>query len=166
MPKSKRKRRSNNASGYIGVSLNGKRYSARIRVGGKMNNHGTYDTAKQAAKAYDAAAIELGKPLSNLNFPKKVPPGYTPAQDKLPSTNTSGYRGVYNKKEGWQAEIRSKGTRKHLGYFNTRKQATVAYDHAVHKHRLPKSQLNFPTMKHNLNKEPEGKKQKVSASQH
>ena len=62
-------------------------------------------------------------------------------------------------------EIMIKGKLKHLGYFNTRKQAAVAYDHAVHKHRLPTSQLNFPTMKHNLNKEPKGrKKQKVSST--
>ena len=59
---------------------------------------------------------------------------------------------------GYQAQIKIKGKLKHLGYFNTRKQAAVAYDHAVHKHRLPKSRLNFPTMKHNLNKEPKGRK--------
>jgi hypothetical protein len=123
-----------------------------------------YDTAKQAAKAYDAAAIEVGKPLSKLNFPKKVPPGYTVTQKDLVSTNTSGYRGVSNRKEGWHAQIRIEGKVTHLGYFNTLKQAAVAYDHAVHKHRLPKSQLNFPTMKHNLNKEPERKKQKVLSS--
>jgi hypothetical protein len=57
-----------------------------------------------------------------------------------------------------------KGKLKYLGTFNTRKQAAVVYDHAVHKHRLPKLWLNFPTMKHNLNKEPKGKKQKVSST--
>jgi hypothetical protein len=132
-----------------------------------MKYPGTYDTAKQAAKAYDAAAIELGRPLSKLNFPKKVPPGsgYTVTSKELPSNNTSGYRGVSNTKDGYRAQISIKGKLKHLGYFNTRKQAAIAYDHAVHKHRLPKSWLNFPTMKHNLNKEPKGrKKQKVSST--
>ena len=90
MPKSKRQRRSNNASGYIGVSLNGKRYIARIFINGKLEYLDMYDTAKQAAKAYDAAAIELGRPVSKLNFPKKVPPGYTPINNGLSSTNTSG----------------------------------------------------------------------------
>ena len=154
MSKRKRKARSSNASGYIGVTLKGKRYCARIRIDGKMKVIGTYDTAKQAAKAYDAAAIELGRPLSKLNFPKKVPPGYTPINNGQQSNNTSGYRGVSKTEWGYTF----------LGYFNTRKQAAVAYDHAVHKHRLPKSWLNFPTMKHNLNKEPKGKKQTVSAS--
>ena len=165
MPKSKRKRRSNSASGFFGVYLRGKRYYAQIRVG-TIKKLGTYDTAKQAAKAYDAAAIELGRPLSKLNFPKKVPPGYTPTQkDKLRSNNTSGHRGVAKRKNGYQTRIWFKGKQKHLGLFNTPKQAAIAYDHAVHKHRLPKSQLNFPTMKHNLDKEPKGrKKQKVSST--
>ena len=61
-------------------------------------------------------------------------------------------------KYGYEAQIVIKGKGTYLGLFNTRKQAAVAYDHAVHKHRLPKSSLNFPTMKHNLNKEPKGRK--------
>jgi hypothetical protein len=165
MPKSKRKRRSNSASGYIGVTLTkSKRYQAKIKVDGKLENIGTYGTAKQAAKAYDAAAIELGRPLSKLNFPKKVPPGYTPTNNGQRSDNMSGYRGVSKWKDGYQAEITIKGKKTFLGLFNTCKQAAIAYNYAVHKHRLPKSQLNFPTMKHNLNKEPQRKKQKVSSS--
>ena len=166
MPKSKRNRRSNNASGYIGVYSSRKRYCAKIKNNGKLEYIGTYNTAKQAAKAYDAAAIEAGRPLSKLNFPKKVPPGYIPKNNGQRSNNTTGYRGVTNTKEwGYQARIWMKGKQKHLGYFNTRRQAAIAYDHAVHKHRLPTSWLNFPTMKHNLNKEPKGrKKQKVSST--
>jgi hypothetical protein len=158
--------RSNSASGYFGVTLTAtKRYQATIRVDGKNKYHGTYDTAKQAAKAFDAAAVELGKPLSKLNFPNKVPPGYTPTQEKLRSNNTSGYRGVTKTKDGYKAQIGIKGKKTGLGYFNTRRQAAIAYDHAVHKHRLPKSWLNFSAMKHNLNKEPKGrKKQKVSST--
>ena len=94
MPKIKRKRRSTNASGYIGVFLRGKKYYAQIRVGGKIKYPGTYDTAKQAAKSYDAAAIEAGKPLSKLNFPKKVPPGYAPINNGQRSDNTTGYHGI------------------------------------------------------------------------
>ena len=143
----------------------GKRYYAQIQNNGKTEYIGTHDTAKQAAKVYDAAAIELGKPLSKLNFPKKVPPGYTPVNNGQRSDNTSGYRGVSKWKDGYQALIYMNGKLKHLGYFNTRKQAAIAYDHAVHKHRLPTTWLNFPTMKHNLNKEPKGrKKQKVSST--
>ena len=65
MPKSKRKRRSTNASGYFGVYLRGKRYRAQIQNNGKLENIGTYDTAKKAAKAYDAAAINSADHFQN-----------------------------------------------------------------------------------------------------
>ena len=164
MPKRKRTARSTNASGYFGVSLSGKKYSAHIVNNSKKEYLGTYDTAKQAAKAYDAAAMKLGRLLAKLNFPKKVPPGYIPTNNGLRSNNTSGYRGVSKWKEGYQANIMIKCKVTHLGLFNTAKQAAIAYDYAVHKHRLPKSWLNFPAMKHNLNKEPKGKKKRKVSS--
>jgi hypothetical protein len=107
MSKRKRKARSTSAAGYFGVYLRGKRYQAQIFVDGKKKYPGTYDTAKQAAKAYDAAAIELGKPLSKLNFPKKVPPGYTPRNNGQISTNTSGHRGVTNRGKYMDTKHRS-----------------------------------------------------------
>jgi len=71
MPKSKRKRRSNNASGYFGVTLSGKRYQARIRVGKTMNNLGTYDTAKhklpRSTMLLPSNAAERSQSLTFLN---------------------------------------------------------------------------------------------------
>ena len=98
MPKSKRRKRSNSKSGYIGVNKNttGDNYTARIRINGKQISIGSsYDTAKQAAKAYDKEAIKLRRPFSKLNYPKKAPFGYTPIQQALASRNTVGYRGVF-----------------------------------------------------------------------
>ena len=43
-------------SGFIGVSLNGNRWSARISVAGKKTSLGGYDTEKEAALAYDRAS--------------------------------------------------------------------------------------------------------------
>ena len=96
MPKTKRKKRSKSKSGYFGVTKNkrGNKYTVQIRIDGKSQHLGSYDTAKQAAKAYDKAAIKLRKPLSTLNYPKKAPVGYTPIQRSLRSDNTVGYRGV------------------------------------------------------------------------
>ena len=76
MPKSKRRQRSKSKTGYIGVvKRSSERYGAQIGVDGTMKNLGSYDTAKQAAKAHDKEAIKLGKPLSTLNYPKKAPVG-------------------------------------------------------------------------------------------
>ena len=89
MPKSKRKKRSNNKSGYIGVTINRSgRYEAKIYIDRKPKHLGSsYVTAKQAAKAHDKEAIKLRRPLSKLNFPKKAPVGYTPRQQTLQSNN-------------------------------------------------------------------------------
>ena len=96
MPKSKSRRRSKSKSGYIGVLKNQSgKYKARIKIGGKTKTIGSsYDTAKQAAKAYDKEAIKSRRPFSKLNYPKKAPIGYTPIQQPLQSSNTVGYRGV------------------------------------------------------------------------
>ena len=47
------------------------RYQTQIAVNG--TKLGSYDTAKQAAKAFDKEAIKLRRPSSKLNFPKKAP---------------------------------------------------------------------------------------------
>ena len=97
MPKSKRRNRSKrNKTGYFGVfKTSSGKFEAQIRIDGKTISIGSsYDTAKQAAKAYDKEAIKLRRPFSKLNYPKKAPVGYTPIQQPLRSTNTVGYRGV------------------------------------------------------------------------
>ena len=95
MPKSKRRKRSKSKTGFFGVTKNprGGKYVTRITIGNKTKHLGSYNTAKQAAKAYDKEVIRLRcKPLSKLNYPNKAPVGYTPKQKTLMSTNTVGYR--------------------------------------------------------------------------
>ena len=118
MPKSKRRLRSNNTSGYIGVrkSPNGK-YRADIKIDGKLKYIGSsYDTAKQAAKAHDKEAIKLGRPFAKLNYPKKAPVGYMPIQQTLRSTNTVGYRGVTKHGKKLKASIKIGGNKYTLVY--------------------------------------------------
>ena len=78
--------RSTSATGYFGVYFSGTRYEAQIWVDGKNKYLGMYDTAEQAANAFDAAAIAFGRPLSKLNFPDKAPPDYKQTAKKTCSS--------------------------------------------------------------------------------
>jgi hypothetical protein len=168
MPKSKRKRRrSYSKSGYIGVvKLPSGKYRAQISIGNGKNKYlgSSYDTAKQAAKAYDKEAIESRRPFSKLNYPKKAPVSYTPRQQALYSNNTVGYRGVVKKGKKFRAQITSGGTQKNLGNYDTAKEAAIACDRAILKANLSTSLLNFPDMVHNLDVEPKRQKQKVRST--
>ena len=148
MPKSKRKRgRSKSKSGYFGAykTLSGK-YQASIRANGKLIYIGSsYETAEHAAKAYDKEAIKLRKPLSQLNFPKKAPLGYTPIQiNSKFHPSYVGYRGVSKVGKKFRARIQIGDTRLYIGTYGTTKEAGIAYDRAVLKANEPKSLLNFP----------------------
>ena len=68
----KRKRQSNNSSGYTGVSKNKRRFKAEIRIKGKRTHLGTFDTTREAAIAYDRAATESGVHGIQLNFPRLI----------------------------------------------------------------------------------------------
>jgi hypothetical protein len=58
------------ASVFKGVSKKaGRRWSALITVNKKKIHLGHFDTAEEAARAYDAAAIEYFKEFAALNFP-------------------------------------------------------------------------------------------------
>ena len=168
MPKSKLKKPSTKSkSGYIGVRKQSGKYQARIKIDGKLKSLGTYDTAKQAAKAHDKEAIKLRKPFYKLNYPKNAPVGYTPIQKTLRSDNTVGYRGVrgvskYRKK--YQAFITIDSKSVYIGNYDTTKEAAIAYDRAILKAKRSTSLLNFPDMVHNLDVEPKRKKYKRSST--
>ena len=66
-----RKKYTLSSSGYRNVKkLTNGRFLARVTIDGKQKSVGTFDTAIQAALAYDQAAIKQGVKNSRLNFPK------------------------------------------------------------------------------------------------
>jgi hypothetical protein len=60
-------------SGFRGVTRNGKGWRAQIRELGQWHHLGTFATPEQAARAYDAAAIEYFGEFATLNFPEGAP---------------------------------------------------------------------------------------------
>ena len=133
MPKRKRKNDDGTKKDvkYKGVKKMGERFQAYINIDGKYQGHGTYDTPKEAAQAYDRAAIQAGRPTSKLNFLDQVPKNYKPKNNGLHSTNTTGFRGVTKRGSRFRAMIRTGGKLQHIGLFGTAKEAAEAYDQAV-----------------------------------
>ncbi len=65
---------SNNTSGFKGVGLHRGRWQARIWVAGSMKSLGLFATPEMAARAYDAAAVELFGEFARLNLPDRITP--------------------------------------------------------------------------------------------
>jgi hypothetical protein len=63
------RKRSDNTSGYKGVSKNGRGWKATIQLNGKPYYLKTWTTEVEAARAYDEAAKRLHGEFAVLNFP-------------------------------------------------------------------------------------------------
>jgi hypothetical protein len=59
------------ASGYRGVTVRGPSFRALLSYNNKRIHIGTYDTAEEAARAWDKAAKEMHGPFAVLNFPEE-----------------------------------------------------------------------------------------------
>lgn len=133
--------RSNNTSGYRGVTLNRPtgRWCAYIRAEGRTTYLGYFDNPIDAAYAYNQAALELFGEFAWLNpipdgwVPKGRPPRRPPRNAPPRSDNTSGYRGVHWSKQQrkWMAMIKADGKRRYLGSFADPAEAARAYNAAA-----------------------------------
>ena len=133
---------------YKGVKKIGKKFRAVIKIDGESHYLGMFDTLIKAARAYDRAAMQAGRPPTKLNFQDKIPRAYKPKRKKLSSTNTIGYRGVNKNGTRFKAQIHIGGKGYYLGLFDTTKEAAIAFDLAALQAKRPKSDLNFPDMIH------------------
>ena len=130
----------------------GKNFKAEVQIDRKQQYLGTYETAKEAAIAYDRVGIRHKFSASKLNFPDGLPiddQDYDELMNpkkkrRLASNNTSGYAGVYKKGERFYARIQIDRKKKSLGTYATPKEAALAFDRAVVQHKLPSSRLNYP----------------------
>jgi len=136
--------RSDNAVGYRGVKKNRNKFQASITIAGKWTNHGTHDTAKEAAVAYDRAVLKANKSTSLLNFPDMVHNLDVEPKRKKYKRSSSGYKGVSKYRDRFRLQISIDGKQKYVGLFVTAIQAALAYDQAAIKAGKKKSTLNFP----------------------
>lgn len=62
-------KRTDNTSGFKGVSKHKHGWQARVGIGGESKYLGIYSTPDAAGRAYDEAAKQLHGEFANLNFP-------------------------------------------------------------------------------------------------
>ena len=131
------------------MSKNGKnRFQAIIQIDGNNQFIGNFGTTKEAAIAFDLAAIQAKRPKSDLNFPdmihvkKEIP--RIKKRKLVTCTNTTGFNGVCKNGKKFQAKISINGKKKHLGTFTRARDAAMAYDKAIVKYHQPRTKFNFP----------------------
>jgi hypothetical protein len=152
----KKKLRSTNTIGFRGVVKMGLRYKAQIQVKSKMSHLGMFATPKEAAIAYDRAAIEFGRLKEELNFPN-VDHGKRPETEKekrlkeeatfvikkggplrvaKSKSSSTGFHGVYKVGVRFRAAVYMSGKVRHVGIYATANEAAVAYDIAFQKETI------------------------------
>lgn len=134
-------RHSDNTSGYKGVKrITAHTWEARVNGQGI----GYYDTAEEAAFAYDKAALEQYGKFASLNHPLEEVLAWVPPVRQFGRKSASGYRGVQAYGRRWGAEIKFQKKRYNLGFFDTAEEAAFAYDKAALEVYGEKAQLNHP----------------------
>ena len=86
----------------------------------------------------------LDNRLSNLRLTTKA---LNQANSRRPKNNTSGFKGVWWQKQAqrWRADIVVDGRKVHIGYFEDKVAAALAYDAAARQFFGEFARVNFPT---------------------
>jgi hypothetical protein len=125
------------ASGFYGVSANGKRWNAKIYYDSKNHSLGSFDTKQEAALAYDKEARQCGedKPLNYDSIAEaEEAAAQAKAEHALAHPNqpkprpASGFHGVYASGKRWAAKINYSSKNYNLGTFDTKQEAALTYD--------------------------------------
>ncbi len=147
-----------NSTGFKGVARfkRDNCYRAYISQGGKQRHLGYFDTAQEAACAYDAAARTLFGPFAALNFPVVLETSAFKQVEHIVSNekrgsrkragSKSGYKGVsWNcQHEKWWVRV-YEGRKAHsVGLFRCPLEAARAYDLAARAILGLRARLNFP----------------------
>jgi hypothetical protein len=127
-----------------------------------MHYLGTFDTKQEAAFAYDTAAREHGGGKKRLNFESIEAAEEAAAEAEAEHTLVhvmgaepkkprppSGFHGVTDKRntKRWTAQINYGGKKQHIGSYDTKQEAALAYDTAAREHGEGKKKLNYESIK-------------------
>ncbi len=121
---------------------------ARISVNKTEIYLGRFTLERDAARAYNVAAVQYHGEFAHLNIipaDPDEPIRYRQARPRI-NNSKSKYIGVcwQSEHQQWHSQIRIAGQKSHLGYFDTEQEAAIAYDAAAKLHRGERARLNFP----------------------
>ena len=163
-PKKRKRKVSNNKTGYRGVCKVGEKFKVTIYTDKKLKYLGMYNTAWEGAVAYDLEAMKYLDLQHCLNFPNGIPEGVAKAEAerqrlnsdgtqrdggkkrRLNTRNTTGYTGVSKIGRKHKSQISVDGKTEYIGTFNTAYEAAKAYDERAlfHNPNIYEGDLNFP----------------------
>lgn len=126
-------------SRYLGVSWfhPRQRFVASIRGDGRYWSLGHWERERDAAIAYDRAALYFRGAGTRLNFPKLRLEPASPEQiqkeqhARARAKMSSRYEGVSRTPRGWDAYVPLAGARIPLGIYEDERAAALAYDRAA-----------------------------------
>lgn len=140
------KRQDGETSNYKGVYLapSGYGWVAQIRADEQHIHLGTFPTQREAAIAYNAAALQYHGEFARLN---DIPPEPSPDDQPIyPPPQTSHYLGVSwdKRRQSWRAYFKLNGRQHFVGYYETEESAAHARDAAIRLYLGRRIKLNFP----------------------